>query len=84
MRMVSMEQAGMLAIGFVVFVVSVVVGGTVLAGIQATQTSGTTAYNASTSGLSGIKNLADQAPVIGTILGAVVIIGLLYAAFMRS
>jgi hypothetical protein len=65
--MVSLMEAAYLAIGFVVFVVSVSIGGSVLAGVQTSQTSGSVAYNATGSGLTGIANLASQSGVIGTI-----------------
>jgi len=42
----------------------------------------TVASNATNSGLTGITNLASQSGTIGTILGAVIIIGLLMGAFM--
>ena len=42
----------------------------------------TVASNATASGLSGITNLATQSGTIGTILGAVIIIGLLLGAFV--
>lgn len=41
----------------------------------------TVAFNATGSGLTGITNLAQQSGTIGTILGAVVMIGLLMGAF---
>lgn len=82
MEMVNLMEAAYLAIGFVVFVVTVAIGGSVLAGVQTGQTANSVAYNATGSGLTGITNLASQSGVIGTILGAVVIIGLLMGAFM--
>jgi hypothetical protein len=100
--MVNLMEAAYLAIGFVVFVVTISIGGAVLAGVQATQyntanasctyalaqagTVGcmTTAYNATNYGIIGVGNLAAQNGVIGTILGAVVILGLLLGAFAIS
>jgi len=75
-------DAAYLAIGFVVFVVTVAVGGSVLAGVQSGQTANSVAYNTTGYGLTGILNLANQSGTIGTILGAVVIIGLLMGAFV--
>ena len=43
--------------------------------------SNSVAYNATGYGLTGISNLSQQSGVIGTILGAVVMIGLLMGAF---
>lgn len=99
--MANIQEAAYLAVAFVIFVVTVAVSGSILAGVQDSQYNlsvtgctlalaragqancTTVASNASNSGLSGISNLAAQAPVIGTILAAVVIIGLLMTAFMR-
>ena len=99
--MVSLVEAGYMAIAFVVFVVAVSIGGTVLAGVQSGQFTTATestctlakalagqsncttvAFNATSSGLTGITNLASQSGTVGTILGAVIIIGLLMGAFM--
>ena len=80
--MVNLVEAGYMAIAFVVFVVAVSIGGSVLAGVQAGQTTNSVAYNATGSGLTGITNLATQSGTIGTILGAVLIIGLLLGAFL--
>jgi hypothetical protein len=44
----------------------------------------TVAFNATASGLTGVTNLATQSGTIGTILGAVIIIGLLMGAFLYS
>jgi len=44
----------------------------------------TVAWNATGSGLTGVTNLASQSGTIGTILGAVIIIGLLMGAFLYS
>ena len=44
----------------------------------------TVASNATASGLGGITNLATQSGTIGTILGAVIIIGLLLGAFVMG
>jgi len=75
-------ESAYLAIAFVVFVVAVSIGGQVLASVQTSQTTNSVAYNATGSGLTGIANLATQSGTIGTILGAVIIIGLLMGAFL--
>jgi len=84
--MVSLIEAAYLAISFVVFVVAISVGGGVLSGLQTSQltTAGATtvASNATGQGLVGITNLSAQSGVIGTVLAAVVVIGLLMGAFM--
>ena len=79
--MVSLMEAGYLAIAFVVYVVITSVGGSVLTGVQSGQTANSVAYNATGYGLTGILNLSQQSGTIGTILGAVVMIGLLMGAF---
>ena len=79
--MVSLMEAAYLAIAFVVYVVVTGVGGSVLAGVQTGQTTNSVAYNATGYGLTGILNLSQQSGTIGTILGAVVMIGLLMGAF---
>ena len=88
-----------MALGFVVFVVAIGIGASVLSGIQTGQASTagncattyatnascqTVAYNATGYGLTGVTNLANQSGNIGLILGAVIIIGLLLSAFMVS
>ena len=92
--MVSLMEAAYLAVAFVVYVVVTSIGGSVLAGVQTSQyttscanyTTNTscfsTAYNATASGLTGITNLAAQSSTIGTVLGAVVLLGLIMGAFM--
>ena len=100
--MVSFSEAAYLAVGFVVFVVSLGVGASVLYGVQDSQYNlnvagctlalaragqvncTTVASNASGSGLTGVLNFSQQSGVIGTILGAVIIIGLLLGAVMIS
>ena len=101
--MVSLMESAYLAIGFVVFVVALTIGGQVLQSVQGTQFTvvtnntlaacqanpvwvncSTVASNATGSGLTGIANLAGQSGTIGTILGAVIIIGLLMGAFLYS
>jgi len=71
-----------MALGFVVFVVAIGIGASVLSGIQAGQVPDSVAANATGFGLTGITNLANQSGNIGLILGAVIIIGLLLSAFM--
>ena len=82
--MVSLLESAYMAIAFVVFVIVVSIGGSVLTSVQAGQTASSTAYNATGYGLTGISNLANQSGTIGTILGAVIIIGLLLGAFVMG
>ena len=75
-----MDAAGM-AVAFVVFVIVVAVGGSVLSGVQTGQTANSVAYNATGYGLTGITNLANQSGTIGTVIGAAIIIGIVVGAF---
>lgn len=79
---VTLGDAAVLALTFVLFVVVVSIGASVLSGIQSGQTANTYAYNATGFGLTGINNLANQSGVIGTILGAAILIGILLTAFV--
>ena len=82
--MVSLLESAYMAIAFVVFVIVVSIGGSVLSSVQTSQTTNGFAYNATANGLTGITNLAAQSGTIGTILGAVIIIGLLLGAFVMG
>lgn len=71
----------------IVFAVAVIVTGimaTVLDKIQGTQTLNSVAYNATRSGLTGVKTFSDFFDPIAVILAAVVIIGLILGAFTLS
>ena len=61
------------AIQFVVVAVTIGIGATILANIQATQTAGSTAFNASGSGLSALNTFSSN---LGT-LALVVIFGVI-------
>ena len=96
--MVSLLEAAYMAVAFVVFVIVVAIGGQVLYSVQTTQVTqtavclanqgwancSTVASNATNYGLTGVTNLANQSGTIGTILGAVIIIGLLLGAFVMG
>ena len=77
----NLNDAAGLALAFVLFVICVSVGGSVLAGIQTSQTTNSVAYNATGYGLTGITNLANQSGTIGTVIGAAVLIGIVLTAF---
>ena len=81
---VTLGEAAGMALGFVLFVVVVSVGGQVLAGIQTSQTTNSVAYNATGQGLTGITNLAAQSGTIGTVIGAAVLIGIVLGAFYMA
>ena len=80
--MVSLMEAAYLAVAFVVYVVVTSIGGSILSGVQSSQTANSVAYNATNYGLTGISNLSQQSSTIGTVLGAVVLLGLIMGAFM--
>ena len=71
----------MAVLAFVIMGVIVSVGASIATGVQGTQTSGTYAYNISTNTLSGLKNVGDQLPLMGTILVFGAVIALLLAVF---
>jgi hypothetical protein len=77
----TLGDAAAMALAFVLFVIVVSVGGSVLAGIQSSQTAGSVAANATGAGLTGITNLAAQSGTIGTVIGAAVLIGIVLSAF---
>ena len=77
----NLNDAAGMALAFVLFVICVSVGGSVLAGIQTSQTTNSVAYNATGYGLTGITNLANQSGTIGTVIGAAVLIGIVLTAF---
>ena len=62
----NLNDAAGMALSFVLFVVVVGVGASVLSGVQASQTAGSYAANATGYGLTGITNLANQSGTIGT------------------
>lgn len=66
---------------FIVFVVSLGIGATILSNVRSTQTSGSIAYNASTDGLTGVDNISDWSPTIGTVMGASIVLTILVGAF---
>jgi hypothetical protein len=83
------DAAGM-AIAFVLFVIIVSIGGSILTGVQTAQLAAngsgvynvaTVASNATGYGLTGITNLSQQSGTIGLVLGAAVLIGIVASAF---
>lgn len=90
---ITLSDAATMALSFVFFVVVIGIGATVLTGIQGTQQNTacanyttnsscwSVAENVTRQGLIGTKNLSDQSGVLGTIIGAAVIIGVLVGAF---
>lgn len=81
----TVGDLGSLAIAFVVVTVVVSVGATVLAAISATQTADSTEQNITDAGLSGLTSIGDFLPVIGIVIAAAAVIGiiLMYFAFRQ-
>ena len=74
----SIGDMGSLAIAFVIVAVIVSVGATILVGVQGSQTANSLAYNITADALSGQEDLGDWLPTIATVLGAAVILGIVY------
>ena len=68
-------------IAFVVLVVSAVIGAAVVNNVRDTQTSNSFSYNVATDGLTAFDNYSNLLPVVGIVLVAALIIGLLLGAF---
>jgi hypothetical protein len=75
----SIENVPTWAMLMVVSVAIVAIGGAVVSGIGSTQTAGSLAYNVTQSGGQGLGNLSGQFPLIGTIMGFAVVLGLVMA-----
>ncbi len=65
----------------VVIAVVIGVGATVLDKVQETQTANTSAFNATSDGLSGLTTFSSFQPTMAVIVVAVIIIGLLLGGF---
>ena len=78
----SLSDLAPVAIAFVFVAVVLGVGATVLASIQAGQTSQSIAYNATGSGLSSLDELSGWLPTIALVIAAAIVIGVL--SFFRS
>ena len=71
-----------IAIAFVFIAVVLGVGATVLSSVQAGQTAGSYAYNASGNGLSSLDELSGWLPTIALVVAAAIVIGVL--AYFKS
>ena len=74
----DMNQAVMLALGLVVVAIVGSIGATILATNQASQTSGSYAYNISGYGLSGLNSFASQLSNVGLVGGLALILMVLF------
>ena len=77
----NLNEAAGAAVAFVLFVIILGIGASILTGIQAAQTAGSVAYNATGFGLTGISNIAQQSGTIGIVLAAAILIGIVVGAF---
>lgn len=81
---ISMAEGIQYVMLFGVFIITIAIVGSIVAGVQNTQTVGTTAYSATSAGLAGLLNLSNLSPVIGLVLGAVIVLGLLIGSLYMS
>lgn len=65
------------AIAFVFIAVVLAVGASILGGVQEGQTSGSTAYNATSQGIDSLEELSGWLPLIALVIAAAVVIGVL-------
>ena len=79
---ITLENGAALAVVFAVFIMVGSFVGNILAGVQANQTTNSTAFNITGFGLTGLVNLYNQSGNMGLVLGGVIIIGLLVGGFM--
>lgn len=76
-----MNEMSSYALAFCIVAVILGVGATVLTQVQTTQTSGTTAYNATGYGITGISTLSQWLPIIAVIVAAAIVIGIIVMSF---
>jgi hypothetical protein len=73
----SLQELVPIAIVFVVVTIVLSYGATIVSNVQAGQTTNSYAYNISGQGNSGLWNIAQNIPLLATIVVAAVIIGIL-------
>jgi hypothetical protein len=71
----------MSVLAFGIMGIILVVGQTILVGVQGTQTAGTVAYGITGNATTGLFNVSGQLPLLGTILVFGAVIALLLAVF---
>lgn len=74
----SLADAPTLIITFLVVVVVASLAGTTLTSLQDTQTNDSSAYNITGDGITGVENFADLIPVIGVIIGIVMVLVVIF------
>ncbi len=65
------------AIAFVVVTILLTIGSDIVSDVRDDQTTDSYAYNASSDGLSGMSDIADNLTTIATVVGAVILLGFL-------
>jgi len=78
---ISLQDMSAYALAFAVVAIVLGVGATILTQVQSTQTSGTTAYNATGYGLTGTSTMSQWLPIIAVIIAAAIVIGIIVTAF---
>jgi len=76
MKGITVGQLGGLAVALVVVAIMISIGGQILTELQATQTVNSTAYLITADGLEGVGNLGDWLPLIGLVIAAAAVIGI--------
>lgn len=74
----SLGDMSTLAILFIVVAVTISIGASILAGVQGTQTANSLSYNITGYGLTGTNTLGNWLPTIAIVVGAAVILGIVY------
>ena len=71
----GIDLLGVLAIGFVVAGVTIAIGAKVIADVEATMTAGSDAQLAADNASVALANISDNLPLVGTVVGLVIVIG---------
>lgn len=77
----SVQQMGGLALAFVLVVIIIGIGATIVTEIQSGQTASSIPYNISAEGLTGLETLGEWLPTIAVIIAAAVVIGIIVRYF---
>ena len=80
----TIQDLSGLGVTLVVTAVVLGIGATILANIQATQTAGSVAANATGYGLAGLNTLSSYLPTVALVAVAAVVIGIILVFFGRS
>jgi len=77
----TVGNLGSVALAFVVVVIVIGVGATILSQLQATQTSGTVAYNTTGYGLTSLSTMGQWLPLLALVIIATLIIAVVVRSF---